>query len=395
MTHTNWRDAVAAMRRRVSSCDDEQRILAQVAGIKFPRNLPHIIAGARLQDALAGPLGLTPGRSSDSQRLRLEEMAEEASRRTPTADSAAEVRAWISYFYLSRRMKALRELKLNKGDLVRRKSSNVEVDEVVSIGDDGRVYFTGGGSRAWPDALEVVARFDDKSEEGMHFRNIANNRASIRATTFNWSIEKMNSLHKYIAPDLIEESDIEKLRFVIESASDEQPMQEFFQDQPHILVSLMRGPWRYCIPKVSLGGKYVADFFLADVDSTGIRWVLVELETPNSPVTLSNGENFDKHARRGVSQIEEWREWIQDNLDAARRLQENNGLGLVDIRPQAEGIVLVGRRANLNKNASRLRNQLFEGRGIRMRTYDWLLEQLEGMRTFEGSWAENPYALRC
>lgn len=374
------------MRRRVSSCDDKQRMLAEVAGIKFPRNLPHIIAGARLQDALAGPLGLTPGRSSDSQRLQLEEMAEEASRRTPTADSAAEVRAWISYFYLSRRMKALRELKLNKGDLVRRKSAGVEVDEVVSIGGDGNVYFAGGGSRAWPDMLEIVARYDDNSEEGMQFRRIANNRASDRATTFDWSDVKAKSLQEYIAPDPITENDIEELRSVIDSASDEKPFQEFFQYHPHIIASLMRGPQRYCIPKVRIGGEYVADFFLADVDSTGIRWVLVELETPISPVTLLNKDDFDKYARTGISQIKQWRQWIQDNIDTARRFRKDNGLGLVDIRSQAEGLVLVGRRAKLRENASWLRKQLFEDSRIQMHTYDWLLEQLEDVRMFDGSW---------
>ena len=394
MTHASWKDAVSAMRRRVSSCDDKQRMLADVAGIKLPQRLPRIIAAARLRNALAEPLGLTLRQSSDSQRLRLEELAEDASRRMPTADSAAEAEAWILYFYLRRRMKALGEIKLNKGDIVRRKTSGGEVDEVVSISDDGVVYFTGGGSRAWPDVLEIVARYGDNSEEGLKFRKIANNRASNRATQFDWSGVKAKSLQKYIASDSITEIDIEELRSVIERASDEQPIQEFFQNQPHILASLMRGPQRYCIPKVSLGGKYVADFFLADVDSTGIRWVLVELETPGSPVTLLSEDNFDKYARKGISQIEEWREWIQDNLATARRFQEDNGLGLVDIRPQADGLVLVGRRAELRKNASWLRNRLLEGSGIQVRTYDGLLEQLEGIRTFEGPWAANPNVLR-
>lgn len=394
MTHASWKDAVSAMRRRVSSCDDEQRMLADVAGIKLPQRLPRIIAAARLQNALAGPLGLTLRQSSDSQRLQLEELAEEASRRMPKADSASEAEAWILYFYLRRRMKALRELKLNKGDIVRRKSSNVEVNEVTSISDDGAVYFTGGGWRAWPDRLEIIARYGDNSEEGLQFRKIANNRASNQANRFAWSDVKAKSLQKYIAPDSITESDIEELRSVIESASDEQPLQEFFRDHPHILASIMRGPQRYCIPKARLGEKYIPDFLLADVDSTGIRWVLVELETPVSHVTLLNKDDFDEYARTGISQIKQWRQWIQDNLANARSFREDSGLGLVDIRPQAKGLVLVGRRSELRENASWLRNQLFEDSGIQVQTYDGLLEQLEGMLTFKGSWSENPYALR-
>ena len=144
---------------------------------------------------------------------------------------------------------------------------------------------------------------------------------------------------------------------------------------------------------MSLGGKYVADFLLADVSSSGVRWILVELETPDSATTLSRGNQFDKHARQGRNQIEEWREWLQDNLDMARRPKQQNGLGLLDIRPQAEGLVLVGRRDQVRENAPTLRSRLFETDRILMHTYDWLLEQLEGTLSFNGPWASNPYAI--
>ena len=104
--------------------------------------------------------------------------------------------------------------------------------------------------------------------------------------------------------------------------------------------------------------------------------------------------DFEEHARRGVSQIKEWRQWIQDNLAYARQAKDDNGLGLHDIRPQAKGIVLVGRRHLLHPEARNLRSQLDEDSRIEMRTYDWLLEQLEGALDFEGPWAMNPYALQ-
>ena len=40
-----------------------------------------------------------------------------------------------------------------------------------------------------------------------------------------------------------------------------------------------------------------------------------------------------------VSQIEEWREWVQNNLDKAWRSRRESGLGLVDVRPRIEGFV--------------------------------------------------------
>ena len=56
------------------------------------------------------------------------------------------------------------------------------------------------------------------------------------------------------------------------------------------------------------------DFLVAGVDSAGVRWMLVELETPQSRVTLAKKNDLDKHARAGVAQVLEWREWLQTTL---------------------------------------------------------------------------------
>jgi hypothetical protein len=136
------------------------------------------------------------------------------------------------------------------------------------------------------------------------------------------------------------------------------------------------------------------DFLIGDVDSLGIRWVLVELETPRSSVTLGNSNELARDARKGVSQVREWREWIQNNLDEARRPKRADGLGLVDIRPQSEGLVLVGRRDRLRDNADSVRNALREDSDISVHTYDWLLARLKSILGFDGPPGANPYALR-
>ena len=59
---------------------------------------------------------------------------------------------------------------------------------------------------------------------------------------------------------------------------------------------------------------YIPDFLIGDYDLLGLRWVLVELETPNSSVTLKSSNELEPRARKGVSQLKEWREWLQDNL---------------------------------------------------------------------------------
>jgi hypothetical protein len=89
-------------------------------------------------------------------------------------------------------------------------------------------------------------------------------------------------------------------------------------------------------------------------------------------------------ARRGVTQIKEWREWLQNNLDMARRPVSQDGLGLIDIRPMSEGLVLVGRRALLNDNSGAVRNPFREQNAIRIHTYDWFVEPLFGIVEYVG-----------
>ena len=256
------------------------------------------------------------------------------------------------------------------------------------------VYFTGGRSRAWPDLLTVVAPFDDFSPEGVRGRSIAANRASERSVTRYWSTEKQESLEDYRVPEKASHEDLVRLQGVIEGADDERPIQDLLQRRPQLLGSLVRGQWRYCIPKPSLGGTFYPDFLLAEVDSNGVRWILVELETPNSSVRMSTVNDFEVHARRGVGQIKEWRQWLQDNIAYARQDKEHSGLGLHGIRANPKGIVLVGRRCLLHPEARDLRSQLYEDSQIEMHTYDWLLERLEGALQFDGPWALNPHALQ-
>jgi len=157
---------------------------------------------------------------------------------------------------------------------------------------------------------------------------------------------------------------VEELERVIESAQDESPIQAFIEKRPETLAALLGGNDRFVLPQHTLGGKHVPDFLASDTDSLGIRWVLVELETPQSSVTLATQNELDAVARRGVTQIKEWREWLQNNLDMARRSTSRDGLDLIDIRPMSEGLVLVGRRALLNDNSGAVRSSFREQNAI-------------------------------
>lgn len=136
------------------------------------------------------------------------------------------------------------------------------------------------------------------------------------------------------------------------------------------------------------------DFIIGDVDSLGIRWVLVELETPRSGIYLNGGDLFDEKARKGISQIIEWRNWLSENISYARRRRSENGLGLFDIREKSEAIVLVGRRNFIPETKDAQRKEYRELNNIEIHTYDWLIESLYGAIHHHGPPASNPHLIK-
>ena len=378
MTYEGWRDATNAMQRSLSHCDEEQRMIGTSLGLEIPETMPRTVAVARLGSMLQSRFGFTPALASEGQLDLLEKLAALAARTVPTTTSEDECRSWIDYFSRLVRLQALNRLHVNKGDIVSMGGSAGQVDEVVSIGDDGRIYFTGGRAGAWPDQVKVVASKTDRSPIAEKARTAAANRASERAANREWSSVKEYSLQAYLCTERVRDEDIEDLRVVINEANDEKPIQTFLQVHPHLLTAIVGGWKRFCLPKVGFGGKYQADFLLAEVNSNGARCILVELETPNSSVTQATANDFDRYARKGISQVKDWRRWIQDNLAMARRPKGRNGLGLPDISPQSEGLVLVGRRDRLRPNAPGVRQRFTAQNNIWVHTYDRLLDQLEG-----------------
>jgi hypothetical protein len=394
MSFVNWKEAVFHLREVIGPPTPEQRELASQVGLRLSDRHPRVVAAALLRRAFRKPLSLKTGVITASQDEFLEELAREFRRRCPECESSDEASAWIQYFLVKRRLQSLKKLRLKKGDLVAVTSSGKRgVEEVASIGLDGRVYFKGGRAKSWPDRLKLLATAEDKSKRAEDLRREASNRAALRAPSGQWSDAKHAELAAYHTPDNVTLAEIDQLESIIDRATDESPIRTFLETHTHVLASLVGGPERFCIPGVSLGRKYVADFFLADVDSLGIRWILIELESPRSRVTLEKSNQFDKSARKGISQVQEWREWLQNNLDQARRRTAEDGLGLFDIRPLTEGLVFVGRRQNLRLSSKALRLQLWEQDRIQMHSYDWLLEQLRGVLTYSGPSGLNRYLL--
>jgi antiviral defense system Shedu protein SduA len=396
MPHQNWRDAVAQIQQATSTTTAKQYELAKIARIELPGSLPRLVAAARLQNALSTDLGLgDPAPANAIQHEILEDLRSRDEVDPPPTDRR-EAEAWIEHLRLKARCRALERLQIEAGDIVKLEGSDDDrVEEISSIGNDGRVYLKGGlGGRAWPDVVTVRARKGETGAAADNLRRVAANQVATRTRTDHWSVAKQSELQEFAVTAVLSSDNVMELEEVINSARDEKPIQQIIETRPQLLTALLGGNLRFCLPRRRLGGEHIPDFLISDVDSLGIRWVLVELETPGSDVTLQSSHELEQRARKGLSQIREWREWLQSNLAYARHSRRDRGLGLSDIRPASAGLVLVGRRDRLHSNADAVRNQIAEDSNIRIHTYDWLLDQLRGTLSFAGPAAANPHALQ-
>ena len=158
-------------------------------------------------------------------------------------------------------------------------------------------------------------------------------------------------------------------------ASVESDMQVFLERHPQMLIQYLGSGFRHwVIPKKRLGGEYETDFLIAERDTTGYVWHAVELERPQAKLFTSKGDPSAAltHALR---QISDWRIWLSHNRDYATRDRANSGLGLTDIEPELEGLIIMGRERDVDARTMDRRRRLVREHRVKILTYDSLAEQ--------------------
>lgn len=171
-------------------------------------------------------------------------------------------------------------------------------------------------------------------------------------------------------------NEVAAFRTALETARDEGDMQRLLEAHPRLLIQhLTTGRRSWVIPKKRLGSEHETDFVIAQKASDGYVWCAVELERPQVKMFNKNGDPSAAltHALR---QIDDWRDWLSRNLDYAQRPRDRSGLGLIDIHPELDGMVIIGRDVDLDRRAIAPRRQRLERtHRVKIETYDWLLAQ--------------------
>lgn len=382
---------VAAVDAGHLAATERQVAIARVLSIELPPNASRVIAAAALRTALADPLGLTVHDLSDAQDELLTQLGVEEQAARDSSDIAS---AYIKDAYLTERLRHHVRRRFCEGDVV---DVSDQLFVISSIGTDGRIHFRGGGGRGcWPDQVsKVVTRGDDTSADASSARNAALSAAASRAPSRGFTVDNRDALAPFAPTVELTPQTVDAFEATIDGAEDEKPVQAFIEQHPEVLAALLPGRPRFVLPRPRLGVDFVPDFLIADEDSRGARWIGVELESPRSSIVLKSKRDWDVHAREGLKQVHEWREWLTENLHVARKAGDQlGGYGLPGISGHLECWVVVGRRVLERPGGAALRRERGLREQIEVRTYDGLLERLRNLLSAPaGPPAANPYLL--
>jgi hypothetical protein len=136
---------------------------------------------------------------------------------------------------------------------------------------------------------------------------------------------------------------------------------------------LRGGHRRWAIPQERLGEKHITDFVLGEFNSLGYHWYPVELESPLARLFTRAGDPT-KALTHAIRQIQDWRSWLNQNLDYARRPRDEGGLELKKIRSDPKGIIFIGRRHMLTSDTQARREQMSHELQIDIHTFDHLFD---------------------
>jgi hypothetical protein len=161
-------------------------------------------------------------------------------------------------------------------------------------------------------------------------------------------------------------------------AHDEKPLQTFLANHSHLLTCLLppgESAWFWDRPR--FGSELIPDFLLCTRNSTGLHWVMIELESPARPLLTQAGLPSGKLSQ-ALGQIRDWRIWLRRNIAYAQ-----TELALVDLSAECRAYVIIGRRSALQSRHILKYRELSSDQTTVM-TYDRLRDAIRRGRTPEG-----------
>ena len=244
---------------------------------------------------------------------------------------------------------------------------NCEVDEQSAMERETRAKWESlrDSSAEWAQANGASPSTFDSVIEAQ----VEHNRAAYQKERVTKELEDSSVIWDKVTPE-----DCDALRALLDTNPKEPAMHEFLKNNPKFLVQVLGGGHgRFQLSKPRFGSNFIPDFLVAEESSIGIEWYLVEIESPRCKVERSDGLPAQE-LNHAIGQIRDWREWLTNNLDYARRPKDQHGLGLIGINPNASGLIIIGRRQEYSPRYNEFRRQTRRDSRIAIHSYEWLVD---------------------
>ncbi|MFJ4793321.1 Shedu anti-phage system protein SduA domain-containing protein [Kitasatospora purpeofusca] len=380
MPELRWQVVAESLERKCAAPTDEQITVAQALGIALGQSTPAPVAAAELRILLRMPLGLAlAGDFGDNEYEILLDLAARTDLAVPDMDDLGcreVLNAWLRVARDRESAAALRRLEPAVDDVVAardRRSGPDLYGEISSVGANGRLHFRGGHGLGT--APHRAIRITRPGEDGYldQLRLAREYAAAIQSNPTRITRAEEAQLDRWRINFPATSAAVEALRDALETADDEAAMQRILEKHPALLAGTVVGNHDTWVrPQVQLGNHYMADFMIAGQTSLGVRWTLVELESPVSRLTNPGNKRATTTLRHAVDQIEDWRRWLSTNLHYARSARDADGLGLPGITAEVPGLIIMARET-YDDAASEIRELHARRSHIQVRTYDWLM----------------------
>lgn len=181
-------------------------------------------------------------------------------------------------------------------------------------------------------------------------------------------------------------SKLKDFRELLGKEPNEHSLQKFLQENPWYLIhASMDGFYSGAtstrtalFPKFKLGNEFETDFLFISGNSGGLSCTLIELERSDVKLFTKQGDPT-KQLTHAIRQIVDWNAWLNDNQDFAlreiARATEDKWNWPPILRKPFRFIIIIGRRAFLDKQANRRRAELCNlNPGLEIITYDRLCD---------------------
>lgn len=241
------------------------------------------------------------------------------------------------------------------------------IDEQTVLEDSARANWEQGR-----ESFEEYAKETGESPAG--YDQVVDGQVRLARTTYQKSRAAVELDQHHVEWDNISQEEADALQKLVSKTPDEGAMQRFLESKPKFLVqALTGGHGRYVMAKPKLGSEFVPDFLVAEMDSMGIHWYAVELESPRQRVSRQDGLPTQE-VNHAIGQVRDWREWLASNRDYARKPRAEHGLGLVGIDARLPGLILIGRREDHPERYNEFRRDQVDHSRIEIHSYDWLVD---------------------